>query len=279
MKKRVSVLLFLTVVFLQSLQSSVFAQQLSEDDYLSVFELVDECDLLAAHPSDPERMSDGVPEGALIPKLAHIACADAVEREPDNPRFLFQLARAYNAQNKKEAALLSLKKASSLGYAAASAMLGEIIWETASTKEDAQLAIGYFESARAGGYSQASSLVAKATPMPKLFVAQSIVSTLYSGNANGLNGVSDDARVKSYLFNFASTLMEACPKVLSPHAIPGLYLFRFPGGQIEQESNDVSIEIQAEVGTYDASTFVNRHGCNGVIAITAFETLDSFFRG
>lgn len=53
-----------------------------------------DCDVLAAHPSDPDKISKGVGGDnpvMLIPAIA--ACKDAVSKDPDNRRLRYQLGR------------------------------------------------------------------------------------------------------------------------------------------------------------------------------------------
>lgn len=57
---------------------------------------VTECDRLTAHPSDPERVSEGVTQDAMDKSAAIEACLEALANDPDNPRLNYQLARAYN---------------------------------------------------------------------------------------------------------------------------------------------------------------------------------------
>jgi len=54
---------------------------------------VTECDRLAAHPDDPERVIDGVPQGDVDLEAARLTCEAAVAEDPDNPRLNYQLAR------------------------------------------------------------------------------------------------------------------------------------------------------------------------------------------
>lgn len=53
------------------------------------------CDALIAHPSDPERVGDGVSRAEANLPAAIIACTEAVAADPGNPRLNYQLARAY----------------------------------------------------------------------------------------------------------------------------------------------------------------------------------------
>ena len=54
-----------------------------------------ECDRLAAHPADPERVGEGVSRAAMDLDAAIAACEAAVADDPENPRLNYQLARAY----------------------------------------------------------------------------------------------------------------------------------------------------------------------------------------
>ena len=55
---------------------------------------VDACDLAAGHPSDPDHVGPGVATRDVVAHIAIPACRAAVEREPGNPRFHYQLGRA-----------------------------------------------------------------------------------------------------------------------------------------------------------------------------------------
>lgn len=270
--------LTLALYFL-SLPSLSLAQTDGVEGFLSVFELVDECDLLAAHPSDPTRMADGVADQDLIPKLAMIACRDAVSREPNEPRFKFQLARGLVSVGRADHATEALEIALQQGYAPAAALLGDLISSGSSIDQNLEVTRKYYEVAIAGGFTEAAAKLDAINLDPQIFVAQTIIVSLHAGDKSRLDSMKNDMRVRSYLFNFTSTLMDSCAEVLKPHAIPGLYFFRFPNGEIEEETTDISIEIQAEVGEYDAITFMNRHGCTGFVPRRVFATLDSFFRG
>jgi hypothetical protein len=67
--------------------------------------VVTECDRLAAHPSDPDRVTAGVPESKVDTAAAIPACQAAVAADPANGRLNYQLARALGyAGRGKEAA-------------------------------------------------------------------------------------------------------------------------------------------------------------------------------
>jgi TPR repeat protein len=67
--------------------------------------VVTDCDRLAAHPSDPDRVTAGVPESKVDTAAAIPACQAAVAADPANGRLNYQLARALGyAGRGKEAA-------------------------------------------------------------------------------------------------------------------------------------------------------------------------------
>jgi len=56
---------------------------------------VTKCDELAAHPSDPEKVTEGIAEKSVDKEKAIEACLTAVQADPDNPRLNYQLARVF----------------------------------------------------------------------------------------------------------------------------------------------------------------------------------------
>ena len=75
--------LYSLLIFLIYFYSSVSAQ------------IINDCDRLASHPEDPNKISDGIIwEEFTRFDEAIIACEDAVKNYPNEPRYLFQLGRA-----------------------------------------------------------------------------------------------------------------------------------------------------------------------------------------
>ena len=82
---------------------------------------VDPCDLAAGHPSDPDRVGPGVATDDVVTHVAIPACRAAVEREPDNPRFHYQLGRAifyWSGANAGDATegIAEVRVAAAMGY-------------------------------------------------------------------------------------------------------------------------------------------------------------------
>lgn len=61
-----------------------------------------DCDRLAGHPSDPERVGEGRARADIDLDAAIAACLDAVGDDPDNPRLNYQLARVYGYSDRHE---------------------------------------------------------------------------------------------------------------------------------------------------------------------------------
>jgi len=90
---------------------------------------VDECDLQAAHPSDPEHLGPGKSSGDVVTHRAIPACRQAVAEHPDVARFHYQLGRSLvywaDANNGDTAeGIEHLERAADMGYAQALFVLG-----------------------------------------------------------------------------------------------------------------------------------------------------------
>lgn len=110
----------------------------------------DPCDLAAADHLDPEGV--GVPRFAneIKPEAALQACQSAVEREPQNARFQYQLGRAFTALRRYDEARAALDTARQLGHSRASYAIGNSIVNKAretggsAVEEAPEEALAYF---------------------------------------------------------------------------------------------------------------------------------------
>jgi TPR repeat protein/ABC-type uncharacterized transport system substrate-binding protein len=84
------------------------------------------CDRAATSPTDKNRPFGGpaVFFASINSQVAIAACQEAAAAEPENPRILFQLGRAYAAARANGSARAYFQKASDLGYPQAQANLG-----------------------------------------------------------------------------------------------------------------------------------------------------------
>jgi len=96
----------------------------SADDYSSE---VTECDRLAAHPSDPNAVTDGVSRTGMDIPAAIEVCRKAVAADPENPRLNYQLARAYGYSGMHEEAESYREAALRAGYPQSLFVMGYIL--------------------------------------------------------------------------------------------------------------------------------------------------------
>ncbi len=83
-----------------------------------------ECDLLAAHPTDPDRVALGVYWNVMDGRKAMKACAEVVKQYPDSLRLAYQYGRSLIRMRLVDEALPYLFAAANGGYKAAYATLG-----------------------------------------------------------------------------------------------------------------------------------------------------------
>jgi predicted Zn-dependent protease len=90
-------------------------------------EEITECDKLAAHGSDPERVAPAVSESGMNKAAAQAACEAAVAKDPNNRRLRYQLGRAYFYDGKFDKGMPHLEFAANAGSQQAQFVLGYII--------------------------------------------------------------------------------------------------------------------------------------------------------
>jgi hypothetical protein len=85
-----------------------------------------ECDRLASHPDDPNRVAEGRERKEIDLAKAIAACEAAVRAEPKNPRLNYQLARVYGYSGQGEKALPYRRAATDADYPQALFVVGYI---------------------------------------------------------------------------------------------------------------------------------------------------------
>jgi TPR repeat protein len=85
------------------------------------------CDLLAAHPFDPDRFGEGVMMDRMDGQRALEACEEAVTADPNNLRLVYQLGRAYTRLERDEEALPLYRRAAEAGRIAAMYALADLL--------------------------------------------------------------------------------------------------------------------------------------------------------
>lgn len=245
----------------------------SKTDF-SVFDLVTECDMLAAHPDDPQRMADGVADDDIVPRLAIMACEDAAASDPEDPRYAFQLGRALLVMGLKEKARNQFERAASSGYAAAEAYIGDLYQFGYGVTQDNKKAVEHYRKAAAGDFKIAESQIEQLTFDPSQYAGPTI-GALYAGDLQRVSKQSERP-LRSYLHNFVLAMMEECRSALTPKSIANFYLYYLPTDE-NSETENIGIAVQTHVGEYDAEVFLRRHGCEGPVAKQLFGNLNKFF--
>lgn len=86
-----------------------------------------ECDRLAAHPEDPQRVTPGVTQDAIDYPVALAACERAVAADPGNALQRYQLARLLFYTNQNERAVGEMKRSADAGHVQAQYIYGTFV--------------------------------------------------------------------------------------------------------------------------------------------------------
>ena len=108
------------------------------------------CDMLAAHPFDPQRVAPGVIWVKIDGKAAVDACKTAVEKSPDVPRLRYQLGRALDKFDDHAAARAAFEIAAKRGYPRAQGAFGTSLLESGDENRKAE-GITWLRSAAEAG--------------------------------------------------------------------------------------------------------------------------------
>jgi len=88
---------------------------------------VAECDRLAAHPEDPQRVTPGVPQSQIDFAKAIAVCERATNAEPANGRSRYQLARVLFYSGQNERAVQEMQRSADSGHIQAQYIFGTFI--------------------------------------------------------------------------------------------------------------------------------------------------------
>lgn len=86
-----------------------------------------DCDRLAAHPEDPQRVTPGVTQDAIDYPVAIRACETAVVAEPENSRLRYQLARLLFYTNQNQRAVEEMKRSADDNHIQAQYIYGTFV--------------------------------------------------------------------------------------------------------------------------------------------------------
>lgn len=85
---------------------------------------VTQCDRLASHPEDPDKVAPGVERDKMDLKVALATCEAEVKAHPDASRSRYELARVLFYANENERAVAEMRKAADSGYRQAQFVFG-----------------------------------------------------------------------------------------------------------------------------------------------------------
>jgi hypothetical protein len=105
---------------------------------------VTSCDLWASDPFDPQRIAPGVPWELVNTRQAIRDCVADLAKDPENPRLLFNLARALDLAERFREAEIYYQRAADQGYGEAFMRLGLMYRNARGVARDDQRAAKYY---------------------------------------------------------------------------------------------------------------------------------------
>lgn len=124
---------------------------------VSASSAVSDCDLTAAHPDDPSKVTTGVSWDELSVDVALKACEAAITIKPNNARIQFQYARTLDKQQSYEKAFDYYQKAAKQGHMLAQNSLGMAYEWGQGTNIDMDKALFWYTKAARKGNAQAQN--------------------------------------------------------------------------------------------------------------------------
>ena len=98
---------------------------------------VTECDKLAAHPFDTQKIAPGIAQDQVDIPRARAACLRAVGEQPGNGRLLYQLGRTFFYAREYTPGIGYFEKSAAAGYPQGQFVLGLIFMQGNGTEPDA----------------------------------------------------------------------------------------------------------------------------------------------
>jgi TPR repeat protein len=147
----VRVILSLVFLTIYSNSSAAASNQFMDAD------TVTRCDLLAAHPADPKKITSGTNWEQLDITAALDACGQEINRQSTNARIQYQYARVLDKQELYSEAVHWYRQAAEQGYAAAQNSLGYAYEWGQGLETNLQLALQWYRKAAEQNFAQAQN--------------------------------------------------------------------------------------------------------------------------
>jgi TPR repeat protein len=232
------------------------------------------CDRVAADPTDPDKPPDVKGVTAIAPSDVAVAIKYCKVAAPSSRRALFELGRAYAANQQTKDAIAAYRKAADKGSSAAMVELGLLLGNgTGVAKDDAQARQMFERAASAGNPrgaanlagngngnlpsdpSEARALLAKAAEANSA-EAQFQLGVMYS---EGTGGPKDDVAARAMFEKAAAQGHAQALDWLAAYVLSGR------GGPQSTEAAKGYYEQAAALGNEDAKEALGRLKCSAVI--------------
>jgi hypothetical protein len=122
---------------------------------------MDPCDAVAGDPEDREAVGPSVPFDSLDADKAVVVCQAALSRNPREPRYFYQLARALLKSAPSPAAITAFRQAADMGYGAAFGQLGRLYWDGNGVTQDHAEALRVWQKGAAQGNARSHAHLAE----------------------------------------------------------------------------------------------------------------------
>jgi TPR repeat protein len=116
---------------------------------------IHDCDRLAGHPADPDKMAPGLVMQKIAATRAIQACRQALDDAPDTARYMYQLGRAHLANYNITDGIVWLEKSANKGYVAAMYSLGGTYFGGRYGRRDDAKAFQWMSKAADAGFGYA----------------------------------------------------------------------------------------------------------------------------
>lgn len=120
----ISITKLVVIAVVSIVTPSTLLSQASEAKYSNA---IADCDRLAAHPEDPQRVTEGVSQTKIDFPKAVDSCERAVNQAPENARVRYQLARVLFYTNQNERAVKEMQRSADDGHIQSQYIFGTFV--------------------------------------------------------------------------------------------------------------------------------------------------------
>ena len=231
------------------------------------------CDRVAADPTDPDKPADVKGAAAIAPTDVAVAIKYCKVAAPSSRRALYQLGRAYAANQQMKDAVAAYRKAAEKGSSAAMVELGTLLTSGAGVQKDEAQGRQWLQRAATAGNPRAAVTLANTeggTPsdpgearalLEKAAAANSAEAQFQLGvmYAEGTGGPQDDAAARAM---FEKAAAQGHAQALD---WMGAFVLSGRGGSQDTAAAKAYYEKAAALGNEDAKAALERLKCTSTI--------------